>query len=183
MEISNDTTCLDCYLESFEKGLSSRNYKPATLNNYRCLLRRFGRLLDTEGIAPSALTPDLTGAEHRLNRQHGKRFGDVAYAFEELVAEIASGFLCAELGISSSLREDHVQYIANWLEILKGDKKAIFAAASQASHASNFLVSLQPDAQAADDRADDPRDDAGEFVTIPQQPTIGSCDQIRIASP
>lgn len=59
MEISNDTTCLDCYLESFEKSLSSRNYKPATLNNYRCLLRRFGRLLDAEGIAPSALTPDL----------------------------------------------------------------------------------------------------------------------------
>lgn len=59
MEISNDTTCLDCYLESFEKSLSSRNYKPATLNNYRCLLRRFGRLLDAEGVAPSALTPDL----------------------------------------------------------------------------------------------------------------------------
>ena len=124
-----------------------------------------------------------TGAEHRLNRQHGKRFGDEAYAFEELVAEIASGFLCAELGISSSLREDHVQYIANWLEILKADKKAIFAAASQASHAANFLFSLQPDAQAPDHRADDPRDDASEFVTIPQQPTIGSCDQIRIASP
>lgn len=59
MEISNDTTCIDCYFESFEKSLSSRNYKPATLNNYRCLLRRFGRLLDVEGIAPSALTPDL----------------------------------------------------------------------------------------------------------------------------
>ena len=59
METSNDTTCLDCYLESFEKSLSSRNYKPATLNNYRCLLRRFGRLLDFEGITPSVLTPDL----------------------------------------------------------------------------------------------------------------------------
>ncbi|MFP1133335.1 site-specific integrase [Asticcacaulis sp. W401b] len=59
MEPSSDTTCLDCYLESFEKSLSSKNYKPATLNNYRCLLRRFGRLLDAEGIAPSALTPDL----------------------------------------------------------------------------------------------------------------------------
>jgi integrase/recombinase XerD len=59
MEISNDTTCLDCYFESFEKSLSSRNYKPATLNNYRCLLRRFGHLLDADGIAPSALTPDL----------------------------------------------------------------------------------------------------------------------------
>ena len=124
-----------------------------------------------------------SGAEHRLNRDHGKRFGDEAYAFEELVAEIASGFLCAELGISSSLREDHVQYIANWLEILKGDKKAIFAAASQALHASDFLFSLQPNGQAPNDCGDDPRDDAGDVVAVPQQPTTRSCDRIRIASP
>ena len=37
MEISNDTTCIDCYLETFEKSLSFRKYKPSTLNNYRCL--------------------------------------------------------------------------------------------------------------------------------------------------
>ncbi|MFU0506404.1 site-specific integrase [Pseudaminobacter sp. NGMCC 1.201702] len=60
MEISDQPTCLDPYLVSFEKSLSSRNYKPATLKNYRCLLRRFGQLLDAEGIAPSALTPELS---------------------------------------------------------------------------------------------------------------------------
>ena len=59
MEISDQTTCLDPYFASFEESLSSRNYKPATLENYRYLLRRFGRLLEAEGIAPSALTPDL----------------------------------------------------------------------------------------------------------------------------
>jgi integrase/recombinase XerD len=59
MEISDQTTCLDPYFASFEESLSSRNYKPETLTNYRYLLRRFGRLLDIEGIAPSALTPDL----------------------------------------------------------------------------------------------------------------------------
>jgi integrase/recombinase XerD len=59
MEISDQTTCLDPFVPSFEESLSSRNYKPDTLANYRYLLRRFGRLLETEGIAPSALTPDL----------------------------------------------------------------------------------------------------------------------------
>jgi site-specific recombinase XerD len=59
MEISDQTTCLDPYVESFEESLSSRNYKPATLKNYRYLLKRFGRLLDAEGIAPSSLTPAL----------------------------------------------------------------------------------------------------------------------------
>jgi antirestriction protein ArdC len=86
-----------------------------------------------------------TGSEDRLNREHGKRFGDEAYAFEELVAEISSGILCAELGISSSLRDDHVQYIGHWLQILKGDKKAIFTAASHATRVSDFLHALQPE--------------------------------------
>jgi integrase/recombinase XerD len=45
MEISDQTTCLDRYFASFEESLSSRNYKPETLTNYRYLLRRFGRLL------------------------------------------------------------------------------------------------------------------------------------------
>lgn len=59
MELSDQTTCLDLYFVSFEESLSSKNYKPATLENYRYLLRRFGCLLDAEGIAPSALTPEL----------------------------------------------------------------------------------------------------------------------------
>lgn len=59
MVISNDTTCLDRYFASFEKSPSSRNHKPVTLNSHRCLHRRFGHLLDTEGIAPPVLTPDL----------------------------------------------------------------------------------------------------------------------------
>lgn len=62
METFDQTTCLDSYITSFEESLSSRNYKPATLENYRYLLRRFGQLLDTEGIAPSALTPDVAVA-------------------------------------------------------------------------------------------------------------------------
>lgn len=56
---SDQFTCLDPYFASFEESLATKNYKPWTLKNYRCLLRRFGRLMETEGIVPSALTPDL----------------------------------------------------------------------------------------------------------------------------
>lgn len=59
MEMSGQPTCLDPYFVSFEESLTSKSYKPATLENYRYLLRRFGHLLDAEGIAPSALTLDL----------------------------------------------------------------------------------------------------------------------------
>lgn len=85
-----------------------------------------------------------TGADKRLARTFGKRFGDAAYAAEELVAEIGSAFLCAELGITDGEpRADHAQYLAQWLKLLKSDPRAIFAAAARASEAVAYLKSLQ----------------------------------------
>ena len=84
-----------------------------------------------------------SGADHRLARDFG-RFGDHAYAFEELVAELSAAYLCAGLEITNAPRIDHAQYIANWLEVLKGDTKAIFTAASLATKAVDYLYSLQP---------------------------------------
>ncbi len=83
-----------------------------------------------------------SGVEKRLNRQLGKRFGDNAYAMEEMVAELGAAMLCAELGITAEPRLDHAQYIAHWLEILKSDNRAIFAAAAKASEAVRFLKSF-----------------------------------------
>ena len=87
----------------------------------------------------------MDGAKHRLGREMGKRFGDYAYAAEELVAEIGSAFLCSELGITQDTRADHAQYLANWLKLLKDDNRAIFTAAAKASEAVTYLTSLQPD--------------------------------------
>jgi antirestriction protein ArdC len=84
-----------------------------------------------------------TSHESRCNRQLGKRFGDDAYAMEELVAELGAAFLCADLGISDAPRPDHAQYLDHWLTVMKADKKAIFTAASKASEAVTFLASLQ----------------------------------------
>ena len=76
----------------------------------------------------------------RLNRDLGrKRWGDAGYALEELVAEIGSAFLCAELGITPDVREDHAAYIDSWLQVLKGDRHAIFTAASHAQKAADYL--------------------------------------------
>ena len=80
----------------------------------------------------------------RCHRQLGKRFGDQAYAIEELVAELGAAFLCADLRITDAPRTDHAQYLASWLAVLKADKKAIFTAASKASEAAAFLAALQP---------------------------------------
>jgi antirestriction protein ArdC len=84
-----------------------------------------------------------TGAAHRCAREFGKRFGDEAYAFEELVAELGAAFLCADLALSNEPRRDHAAYIASWLRVLQNDKRAIFTAASKAQGAADYLAALQ----------------------------------------
>jgi antirestriction protein ArdC len=67
---------------------------------------------------------------------------------EELVAELGAAFLCADLSVTNTPRPDHAAYIANWLEVLKRDKRAIFTAARKATQATDFLASLQPETSA-----------------------------------
>jgi len=81
-----------------------------------------------------------SGAEHRLNRAYGKRFGDEAYAMEELIAELGSAFLCSWLGVTPEPREDHAAYLGSWLKVLKSDNRAIFTAASAAQEAHEYLI-------------------------------------------
>ena len=83
-----------------------------------------------------------SGAEHRLNRDLGDRFGDQAYAMEELVAELGAAFLCADLGVTNETRADHAVYISGWLEILRTDKHSIFTAAGKAGEATEYLKAL-----------------------------------------
>ena len=84
-----------------------------------------------------------SGHPARLQRQFGKRFGDDAYAFEELIAELGSAFLCADMAVTLQTRADHASYLASWLKVLKGDKRAIFTAASAAQKACDYLHGLQ----------------------------------------
>jgi antirestriction protein ArdC len=86
-----------------------------------------------------------SGAEKRLDRKLTTRFGTEAYAAEELVAELTSAFLCAELGVQGELR--HAGYIDHWLTLLKSDAKAIFTAASKASQAASYLRSFSEQTQ------------------------------------
>ena len=87
-------------------------------------------------------TGHWTAHAWRCNRQLGKRFGDNAYAAEELIAELGAAFVCAHLGLSTEPREDHAQYIQSWLRVLKADKRAIFTAASRAQQAADFMIQM-----------------------------------------
>lgn len=80
-----------------------------------------------------------TAPEKRCNRDLSKRFLKAEVAGEELVAEIGSAILCAELGITQDTRVDHAQYIHHWMDLLTGDPRAIFTAAAKASEAVGYL--------------------------------------------
>ena len=81
-----------------------------------------------------------TGVKARLDRDLNGRFGNEAYAFEELVAELGSAFLCADHGIHGQLQ--HADYIGNWLKVLKSDNKAIFKASALAQKATDYINNL-----------------------------------------
>lgn len=61
--------CVDSYLDSFAQSFADNNYKPETIKTYRRLVQKLGQIMDTEGISPQALTPDiadkLAGQHHR----------------------------------------------------------------------------------------------------------------------
>ena len=88
-----------------------------------------------------------TGAKHRLDRNLEKgRFGNPAYAFEELVAEMGAAFLCNDYGIQGELR--HAGYIQSWLKALRDDSKAVFKAAALAQKAADYLNMLDATSEA-----------------------------------
>lgn len=79
-----------------------------------------------------------SGGKKRLNRGMKGKFGSADYAEEELVAELGSAFLMADLGIVGEVQ--HESYIASWLQALKNDKRYVFKAVSAASKAHSYLM-------------------------------------------
>lgn len=81
-----------------------------------------------------------TGNRNRLDRDLSGRFGDQAYAFEELVAELGAAMICGALGLEQRPRIDHARYIKSWLTKLRSDPKFIISAASHAQKAADFAL-------------------------------------------
>jgi antirestriction protein ArdC len=82
-----------------------------------------------------------TGHESRCKRTFGKSYDDPAYAFEELVAEIGSSFLCARFGLTKEVRANSIKYIASWLDGFDDKQwiKTLEKSATLANRASNVI--------------------------------------------
>jgi len=86
-----------------------------------------------------------TGHPTRLNRSFGTRFGDHAYAAEELVAELSAAFTCAVVGLDTVARLDHAAYLAHWCQLLRQQPAVLWTVAAKAQAATDLLAGHQPD--------------------------------------
>jgi len=104
------------------------------------LIEQFKSVLQYAGTAIHEYA-HWTGHRSRLDRiLDTARYGDEAYAMEEMVAELTSAFVCAELGIHNGFRTDHVKYVKSWIKVLKNDTTAIVEASKQAARAADVLM-------------------------------------------
>ena len=112
-------------------------YRPLTHEISLLLVGQFDNSCSYYGTALHEIGHWTKNATDTIDRSK------LSYGEEELVAEIFASMTCAKLGIESEVREDHAQYLASWLKIIKADKRAIFRAARDAQKAVDYTDSLQ----------------------------------------
>jgi antirestriction protein ArdC len=88
-------------------------------------------------------TTHATAHPSRCGRDLKGRFGDEAYAAEELIAELGAAFVCADLALTPEPWPDHAAYVASWLKVLRSDKRAIFTAGAKAQAAVDWMHQRQ----------------------------------------
>jgi len=116
------------HIEMPSENLFFENEQSATENYYAVLLHELTH---------------WTGGKQRLDREQAGKTNKESYAFEELIAELGSAFLCSQFEIKQQGRDDHARYIKSWLQALKNDKKFIFKASAQAQKAIDYLNNSQ----------------------------------------
>jgi antirestriction protein ArdC len=129
----------------FRHGGTRACYVPATDDVHLPPRAAFPTPAGYYGVALHELT-HWTGHPRRCNRDLKGRFGEAAYAAEELIAEMGAAYLCAHCRLDGELR--HASYLQSWLRVLRSDKRAIFTAATKAQQAADYLLVLTNPARA-----------------------------------
>jgi len=130
------------------EGGNRAYYRPATDSIHLPTLAQFDTAAHYYATRAHE-TIHWTGHTSRLNRDLTGRFGDDAYAAEELVAELSAAFTCALLGIPTQARTDHAPYLAHWCRVLKADPSILWSIASKAQASTDHLATYQPAQDAA----------------------------------
>ena len=130
---------MDAYGIPIEHGGSGACYNATT---DKISVPEAGQFKDVESYWATLLHEAVhsTGHESRLDRDLDTS-NKTSYAFEELIAEMGSAFLCAQMGIErDDLTANHASYIAGWKQVLTADPKAFMRAAKLARQASDYVL-------------------------------------------
>ena len=82
-----------------------------------------------------------TGHPSRLNRNQSGFFGTPEYAYEELVAEMCSCFMGADLQTEATPEhiENHKAYVQSWIQSIRETPETLVKAIKEAQEAANYL--------------------------------------------
>lgn len=142
-------------------GKKEACYVPATDQIHLPARKSFRSAYDLASVQMHELGHS-TLSEKRMARRDalGKRWGDEAYAVEELRAELCSAILSAELGIemTDGQREkhlaNHAAYLQSWIKALSSDSMAIFTAAKDAEKMAEYILGIERQHTAMKDHAE-----------------------------
>ena len=84
-----------------------------------------------------------TGHNTRLDRLNMATWGDDRYAFEELVAETASAWLCGIMGVPIEGLQ-HTEYLGSWGQRIKADGATLRKALAEAGKAVDYILDGPP---------------------------------------
>ena len=82
-----------------------------------------------------------TGHPRRLNRTQSAFFGTEEYAYEELVAEMCSCFMGAELQAEATPQhiKNHKAYVQSWIQAIREKPETLVKAIKDAQAATNYM--------------------------------------------
>jgi antirestriction protein ArdC len=96
------------------------------------------------GYYSTVLHELVHATEHPSRLDWSRRIKENTYGMGELIAELASWYLCRQIGIPAA--EDHspahIAYLGDWLKSLKSDPKFLWTASVQSSRAADYILSF-----------------------------------------
>lgn len=126
-------------VEFYQSKINERCYYD--IDKHRIVLPPDNHFFNKEALL-STLAHEIAHSTFKgLEREVTGEFGSEEYAKEELRAEIASAYICAELGIDTSMNENNnVAYIQSWSTAIKDNYKYLEDAVKDADKICNYVI-------------------------------------------
>lgn len=121
------------------EGGANAFYRPSTDEITMPDRARFADNADFYRVFAHELTHATKHSSRCDRKPYESKLPKGAYAFEELVAQLGSAMVSAQIGLPAYIEND-AAYIKSWITALRNDKKLIFKAAAQAQKATDWIM-------------------------------------------